>query len=176
MGGLIGVTLAAERLKGRITHLVVNDVGPDIPPAGIGRIASYVGDPPVYDTLAELEAWLRRNYAPFGENTPEFWRRMADTSHRRADDGRITVHYDPKIVMQLTYHKADLDVWGAYDAIEARTLITRGENSDVLAAPVAEEMKRRGPKPQLHVVSGCGHAPTLASEREIGLLRAFLAE
>jgi pimeloyl-ACP methyl ester carboxylesterase len=175
MGGLIGVTLAAGRLKGRITHLVVNDVGPDIPKAGIGRIASYVGSPPVYDTFSELEAWLRKNYAPFGENTPEFWRRMTDTSYRRSDDGRITVHYDPKIVMQLTYPTADLDVWDAYDAIEARTLLTRGENSDVLAAPVAEEMTRRGPKPELHVVRGCGHAPTLASAEEIGLLRDFLA-
>jgi pimeloyl-ACP methyl ester carboxylesterase len=86
------------------------------------------------------------------------------------------VHYDPKIVMQLTYHKADLDVWDAYDAIEAKTLITRGENSDVLAASVAEAMKGRGPKPDLHVVPGCGHAPTLANGREIGLLRSFLAD
>ena len=176
MGGLIGVTLAGGRLKDRITHLVINDVGPDIPAAGIGRIASYVGNPPVYDTLSELEAWLRRNYAPFGDNTQEFWRRMTDTSYRRTDDGRYTVHYDPKIVMQLTYHKADLDVWDAYDAIEAKTLITRGENSDVLAASVAEAMKGRGPKPDLHVVPGCGHAPTLANGREIGLLRSFLAD
>jgi pimeloyl-ACP methyl ester carboxylesterase len=40
MGGLIGVTLAADRLRGRITHLVINDVGPDIPVAGTDRIAS----------------------------------------------------------------------------------------------------------------------------------------
>jgi pimeloyl-ACP methyl ester carboxylesterase len=175
MGGLIGVTLAAERLKGRVTHLVINDVGPDIPAAGIGRIASYVGNPPVYDTVAELEAWLRANYAPFGTNTDSFWRRMADTSARRTDAGRVTVHYDPAIVTQLTHHKADLDVWDAYDAIEAKTLITRGENSDVLAAPVAEAMLGRGPRPRLHVVGGCGHAPTLASANEIGLLRDFLA-
>jgi pimeloyl-ACP methyl ester carboxylesterase len=176
MGGLIGVTLAGGRLKGRITHLTINDIGPEVPKEGTGRIASYVGNPPVYDTLAELEAWLRRNYAPFGENTPEFWRRMTDTSYRRRDDGRVTVHYDPKIVMQLTHQRADLDLWPAYDAITAKTLIVRGESSDVLPERVADEMCRRGPKPQLHVVVGCGHAPTLASEHEIGLLRAFLAE
>ena len=175
MGGLIGVTLAADRLKGRITHLVVNDVGPDIPAEGSGRIASYVGNPPVYDTISELEAWLRKNYAPFGRNSDEFWRRMADTSHRRTDDGRITVHYDPQIVTQFTYHKADLDVWDAYDAIEARTLLLRGETSDVLPAQVAEEMTRRGPKPRLEVMRDCGHAPTLTTWHEIALLREFLA-
>jgi hypothetical protein len=36
-------------------------------------------------------------------------------------------------------------------------------------------MTRRGPKPELHVLSGYGHAPTLATEHEIGLLRDFLA-
>ncbi|MCO5155781.1 MAG: alpha/beta hydrolase [Aquamicrobium sp.] len=175
MGGLIGVTLAAGRLKGRITHLVINDIGPDIPAAGAERIASYVGTPPVYDTVAELEAWLRANYAPFGDNTDAFWRRMADTSARRTDDGRVTVHYDPNIVSQFTHHKADLDVWDAYDAVEAKTLLIRGETSDVLAAPVAAEMTRRGPRPALHVIPGCGHAPTLANDAQIALVREFLA-
>ena len=175
MGGLIGVTLAAGVLRDRITHLVINDIGPDIPAAGAERIAAYVGTPPLYDTVAELEAWLRANYAPFGDNTPRFWRRMADTSARRTDDGRITVHYDPHIVTQFTHHKADLDVWDAYDAVEAKTLVIRGESSDVLAASVAEEMTRRGPRPALHVIPGCGHAPTLASDDQIALVRAFLA-
>ena len=174
MGGLIGVTLAAGRLKGRIERLVVNDIGPDIPGAGIGRIATYVGNPPVCDTVAEMGAWLRRNYAPFGDNSDAFWQRMVDTSVRRMDDGRITVHYDPAIVSQLTHHKADLDVWDAYDAIEAPTLLLRGETSDVLSPTVAAEMTRRGPRPHLVEFAGVGHAPTLATTAEIDLLRQFL--
>jgi pimeloyl-ACP methyl ester carboxylesterase len=175
MGGLIGITLAAGPLRERITRLVVNDIGPDIPQAGTGRIASYVGNPPVYDTMAELEAWLRSNYAPFGDNTEAFWRRMADTSARRTDDGRVTVHYDPAIVTQFTHHKGDLDVWDKYDAVTARTLLIRGIGSDVLPADVAEAMTRRGPKPRLVTLPGYGHAPTLANAHEIGLLREFLA-
>ena len=73
MGGLIGVTLAAGRLKGRMTHLVVNDIGPAIPESATGRIAAYVGNPPVFDTMAELENWLRTNYAPFGRNSDAAW-------------------------------------------------------------------------------------------------------
>jgi len=176
MGGLVGVTLAAGALKERITHLVINDVGPDIPVAGTDRITAYVGNPPVYDTMAELEAWLRTNYAPFGNNSDAFWRRMVDTSSRRTDNGRVTVHYDPAIVSQFTHHQSDLDVWDAYDLIQARTLLVRGETSDVLSASVAEEMVRRGPRPRLEVMPGCGHAPTLASDFEIALLREFLAE
>lgn len=174
MGGLIGVTLAAGRLRDRITHLVINDVGPDIPAAGSERIASYVGNPPVYDTVAELEQWLRKNYAPFGANTDAFWRRMADTSSRRTDDGRVTVHYDPAIVNQFTHHKADLDVWDAYDAITVPTLLLRGESSDVLAPSVAEQMTKRGPKARLVEFANVGHAPTLTTGAEIDLLRDFL--
>jgi pimeloyl-ACP methyl ester carboxylesterase len=175
MGGLIGITLAAGALKGRMTHLVVNDIGPAVPAGGAGRIAAYVGNPPVYDTVAELEAWLRTNYAPFGPNSDAFWRRMADTSMRRTDEGRVTVHYDPNIVSQITHQNADLDLWDDYDAITAKTLLIRGANSDVLPAPVAAEMVRRGPKPRLVEFPGIGHAPTLASQAEIELLRGFLA-
>ncbi|SMH32124.1 alpha/beta fold hydrolase [Mesorhizobium australicum] len=175
MGGLIGVTLAAGRLKERISHLVINDIGPDIPEAGTGRIATYVGSPPVYETVAEMDAWLRRNYAPFGPNSDAFWQRMVDTSVRRTDAGKVTVHYDPAIVTQFTHHKADLDVWDAYDAITAPTLLLRGETSDVLAAPVAATMTQRGPRPRLVEFPGIGHAPTLATAAEIDLLRQFLA-
>lgn len=175
MGGLIGVTLAAGRLKERITHLVVNDIGPDIPEAGAGRIVSYVGNPPLCDTVAELEAWLRKSYAPFGTNTDAFWRRMADTSARRTDKGRITVHYDPQIVTQFTHHRGDLDVWDSYDAVTAAMLLIRGEDSDVLAEDVAHRMTERGPRPRLVVMPGCGHAPTLVGEAEIAMLREFLA-
>ena len=176
MGGLIGVTLASDRLRGRITHLAINDIGPDIPEAATDRIASYVGSLPVFDTMTELEQWLRRNYAPFGNNTDAFWRRMTDTSCRRMDDGRLTVHYDPQIVTQFTHHRGDLDVWDAYDAITARTLLIRGESSDVLPIAVAEAMVGRGPKPRLVTMPGCGHAPTLATEHEITILRNFFSE
>lgn len=175
MGGLIGVTLAAGRLRERITHLVVNDIGPDIPEAGTGRIATYVGSPPIYETVAEMDAWLRRNYAPFGPNSDAFWQRMVDTSVRRTDAGKVTVHYDPAIVTQFTHHKADLDVWDAYDAITAPTLLLRGETSDVLSVPVAAKMTQRGPRPRLVEFPGIGHAPTLATDAEIDLLRQFLA-
>ncbi|MBO6900405.1 MAG: alpha/beta hydrolase [Rhizobiaceae bacterium] len=175
MGGLIGATLAGGRLRERITHLVINDIGPDIPETATGRIVDYVGNPPVYDSVVEMEGWLRSNYAPFGPNSDAFWRRMADTSVRRTDNGRITVHYDPQIVTQFTHHKADLDVWDAYDAIAARTLLLRGEESDVLPAGVAAQMQVRGPKPELREFKDVGHAPTLATEAEIKLLRDFLA-
>jgi len=175
MGGLIGVTLAAGALKGRISHLAVNDIGPWIPEGAVGRIHDYVGKPPSFDRASELEQWLRAAYKPFGANSDGFWRRMADTSMRRMDDGRITVHYDPNIVTQFTLHKGDLDCWDAWDALDVPALLLRGKQSDVLPESVAAEMCERGPKPRLVEFDDVGHAPTLATEAEWAVLRDFLA-
>ncbi|MFZ2098958.1 MAG: alpha/beta hydrolase [Oricola sp.] len=179
MGGLIGVTLAAGLLQGRITHLVVNDIGPWIPEEAVGRIHAYVGTPPSFDRVSELEHWLRTNYAPFGDNTDAFWRRMADTSMRRSDDGRVTVHYDPNIVTQFTIHKSDLDCWPQWDALaeqaNIKVLLLRGETSDVLPNSVAESMLGRLPAAGFHQFSGCGHAPTLADNESVQRLLEFLA-
>jgi pimeloyl-ACP methyl ester carboxylesterase len=176
MGGLLGVTLAAGPLKGRISHLAVNDIGPAIPQAASSRIAEYVGNPPVFRHASELEGWLRRNYAPFGVNTDAFWRRMTDTSCRRLDDGGVTVHYDPQIVTQFTLHKADLDCWPAWDGVDCPTLLIRGANSDVLPAEVAREMLERGPRPKFVEIADVGHAPTFANAQQIAILRDFLAK
>ncbi len=178
MGGLLGVHLAAGRLRGRISHLVVNDIGPWIPEAATGRIEDYVGQPPEFGTIGELENWLRINYAPFGDNTDAFWRRMADTSVRRMDNGRVTVHYDPQIVSQFTLHKSDLDCWPQWDSLagseDPKVMLLRGEDSDVLPMEVAEEMISRLPSARFQQFRGCGHAPTLADRESIGILRDFL--
>lgn len=174
MGGLLGITLAAGPLRERISHLVINDVGPDIPVDSARRIADYVGNPPTFETVADYEAWLRKTYAPFGSNSEAFWRRMTDTSLRRTDAGMVTVHYDPAIVSLMGENKADLDVWDAYDAVTAQTLLIRGEHSDVLPPTVASAMRMRGPCPRLVTVPDCGHAPTLADSAQIDLLRTFL--
>lgn len=175
MGGLIGISLAAHALKTRISHLIINDIGPYVAAAGADRIADYVSNPPVFDTILELEAWLKQTYISFGDNTDAFWRRMADTSARRTHDGRLTLHFDPAIGTLFSAQKNDVDLWGFYDVIVAKTLVIRGENSDILSPEVAKNMVQRGPKAQLEIISNCGHAPTLANTSQIDMLRKFLA-
>ncbi len=174
MGALIGIRLAAGVLKERITHLVINDIGPHIPQSAQARIIDYVGNPPVFDRVTQMEDWLRRSYAPFGDNPDTFWRRVINASIRRNDDGRITVHYDPRIVSQFTRHKADLDIWPHYDAVGARTLLMRGDRSDVLPASIAEEMRGRGPRPDYAIIADVGHAPTFVADDQQQILQQFL--
>lgn len=176
MGGFIGMMLAGGPLKAQITHLVLNDIGPEVPFEAAMRIVQYVGTPPLFAGIPDFEDWLRETYAPFGQNDDAFWRCMAETSSRRLPDGQITTHYDPKIVMQFNHAATETPLWGAYDNITARSLLTRGAESDVLPVWLTHDMRKRGPKPQFHTFENCGHAPTFTTPDAITLLESFLSK
>jgi pimeloyl-ACP methyl ester carboxylesterase len=175
MGGATGTVAGATTLKGRISHLVINDNGPALAQAAIERIKAYAGNPPQFDTVSEFEAYLRTVYKPYGWQSDAQWRRMAETSVRRLPNGKITSHYDPAMVRQFIVHPNDYDLWDAYDALDMPTLVLRGEHSDLLLQETAQAMTQRGPKAQLAVIPDCGHAPALNVPQQIELVRQFLA-
>jgi pimeloyl-ACP methyl ester carboxylesterase len=174
MGGALGIHLAAGALKGRIRRLILNDIGPQLGAAAVNRIRSYAGNPPQFDRLSELEQYFRTVYKPFGWLSDEQWRRLTETSARRTADGKLTPHYDPKMVVQFTHHPQDYDQWEAWDAIDVPTLCLRGENSDLLLPEVAEAMRSRGPRAVVVTIPGCGHAPALNVPDQFALVERFL--
>jgi len=175
MGGALGMKLASSSLKGRISHLVMNDFGPEPTKESVERILSYAGNPPEFDTVTELENFLRTVYAPFGEMTDAQWRLLAETSTRRKDNGKVTVHYDPRMVRQFVNYPNDYILWDAYDQVEAKALLLRGADSDLLPRDWAQQMTQRGPKCRLVEIEGCGHAPPLNTPEQLSLLEEFLA-
>jgi pimeloyl-ACP methyl ester carboxylesterase len=175
MGGAIGIKVAAGALRDRITHLVLNDIGPKVADAAVARIRTYAGNPARFAKVSELETYFRTIYKPFGYLSDAQWRRLAESSTRRTEDGKVTPHYDPNMVMQFELHPEDYDQWGDYDRITAKTLCLRGEASDLLLADVAAEMTRRGPRCRLEVIAGCGHAPALNVPAQFKLIAEFLA-
>lgn len=176
MGGALGIRLAGGRFKGRITHLVVNDIGPEVPQAAIDRILSYAASPPVFDTMAELEAFFRAAYRPYGYLPDTQWKRLTVTSARRLPDGRLTPHYDPRIVRQLVNFPDDTRFWVAWGAVECKTLVLRGVDSDLLLPDIAERMLQENTRAELIEVPGCGHAPALNVPDQIAAVRQFLEE
>ncbi len=175
MGGALGMHLAAGALKGRIRRLILNDIGPRLAPAAVERIRTYAGNPPAFDRMSELEQYFRTIYKPFGLLTDAQWRRLTEASARRTAKGKVTPHYDPKMVLQFVHYPADYDLWDAYDAIDVPTLCLRGENSDLLLPEVAEEMKRRGPRATVVGIAVCGHAPALNVPDQFDLVDRFLS-
>ena len=174
MGGALGIHLAAGSLRGRIRRLVLNDIGPKLGESAVQRIRSYAGNPAQFDRLSELEAYFRTIYKPYGWLSDEQWRRLTETSARRTADGKVTPHYDPKMVLQFECHPNDYDQWEEWDAIDVPTLCLRGETSDLLLADVAEEMRKRGPRAVVVTIPGCGHAPALNVPDQLALIERFL--
>ena len=174
MGAMIGTAAAAGPLKGRISHLVLNDMGPKIGDAALARIRAYAGSPAQFERVSELEAYFRTIYKPYGFLTDEQWRRLTETSVRRLPDGKVTPHYDPKIVMMFD-HEAELVQWDFWDALDCQALCLRGAESDLLLPETAAEMERRGPRARVVTFPGIGHAPAFNVPEQVGLVAEFFA-
>lgn len=175
MGGAIGTLAAATSLRGRIRRLILNDNGPKLAEPAIERIRAYAGQPPAFERVTDLEAFLRSVYQPYGWLSDAQWRRMAETSVRRLPDGKVTTHYDPAMAQQFVHHPHDYDLWDAYDSLDIPVLCLRGESSDLLLADTAEEMRARGPRAVVVTIAGCGHAPALNVPDQWELVERFFA-
>ena len=182
MGGAIGTVAASgyfePELKKRIRSLTLNDNAPQLAQPAIERTKAYAGQPPAFDRVTELEAFLRTAYKPYGFLTDAQWRRLTETSTRRLPDGRVTPHYDPAIVGQFIHYPDDYLIWHHYDALDIPVLLLRGVDSDLVLKDTAEQMTTRGPgaRGQLQWVEvpGCGHAPALNVAEQLKLVTDFI--
>lgn len=183
MGGAIGTVAASglcePQLKGAIRSLLLNDNAPELAAPALERIKAYAGEPPAFATVAELEAFFRQVYAPYGWLPDAQWRLLTESSTRRLPDGRVTPHYDPAMVQQFTGHENDYLIWPHYDALALPVLCLRGADSDLVLPDTIAAMRTRGPgaKGLLQVVevAGCGHAPALNVPAQFALVDDFLA-
>lgn len=176
MGGMIGMRLASGPQADRLSCLIVNDIGPEVPAPAIARILSYAGSSPEFRSVTEAEVWFRQSYLPFGPASDAFWRRMARSSIRRKGNGAFTLHYDPKITVAFTASADELVTWDRWDRTRLPCHAIRGATSDLFTPEVAARMVASGPKPGLTVIEGCGHAPTLSRPEDIALVRGLLRD
>ena len=183
MGGLIGMVLAGQPglpLPAPIRHLVLNDVGPAIAWGSVQRMQTYVGQYGQYRDLDEAAAVLWDLSTGFGPVSADVWREMSAHMLRPGSDGAVTLHYDPAIgvpVRALTPEAAsagEAALWALYDQIQAKTLLIRGQESDLLTRENASAMTERGPRARLDTWPGFGHAPTLTGDDQIAVVAKFL--
>jgi pimeloyl-ACP methyl ester carboxylesterase len=180
LGGIVTMLLAAQH-PGRIAGSVLNDVGPDLDPAGLARIRGYVGKGawhPTWLHAARALADANRHVHPrFGI---EDWLAMAKRLYRLNAAGRIVLDYDMKIAepFRLPGNEAAPDMWSAFLALKrAPALIVRGDRSDILSATAAQAMAARlGRGAELVTVPDCGHAPTLDEPEAVAAIDRLLAK
>lgn len=174
MGGLLGMMLAGGPLRGRIDHLVLNDIGPTIPRDALRRITDYVRDTPTFETLTDFEQRIREIYAPFGPRSDAGWRAMAMACSRRLPDGRFVTHYDPEIVGQFDETAPPVDLWDAFTGIDCPVMLMHGLQSDVLTGDIVDRMRRARPDLRVESFAECGHAPGLHLDEHITPVMRFI--
>ncbi len=174
MGGLIGMLVAAlypERLR----HLIINDVGPEIPETAANRINDYLSVTMAFDDLADFEEHLRLIYAPFGELSDRQWQHLARYSHYRNQNGKILANYDPGIVVPFKHNASeDADLWEIWKKIGKRIFLLHGENSDILSPAILEKMKQLQSGLVSKSFRNTGHAPALMDEAQIEFIKYCL--
>jgi len=171
MGGLITLVLAAFRPEA-IAAAVLNDVGPELSPVGLARIAAYAGGASRFETWAEAVDYARAiNEAAFPAYGAADWDRFA----RRLFDernGGFVLACDPDISAPIRAAAAQQkdgaqalapDMYPLFRALtkDRPVLLVRGAISDLVDPPIVARMQAAAPDMAVVEVPGVGHAPML---------------
>jgi pimeloyl-ACP methyl ester carboxylesterase len=173
MGGLIGMMVAATHPQ-RIRKIILNDVGPFLPLAGVKRIASYLGLFQRFSDMEQAIRYCRTVYGGFGLTSDEAWRKFTERSVVQNEDGSYRLSYDPRIADLFGIIDRDVNLWPIYEMIKCPTLVLRGAQSDVLLEKDARDMTNRGPQAKLVTFENVAHAPALESDAQIAVVKEFL--
>ena len=177
LGGIVTM-LVNEAAPSRVKAAVINDVGPDLAPEGIARIAGYVGKTagPAKD-LEEAAARIKAiNDVAFPDASGDEWRVFAERTFRKTEDGWV-LDYDLNIARAMAELGPAPDLWPAFESLtDTPTLIVRGALSDLLTPPVIEKMRKVHPTFDLVEVPRIGHAPMLTEPAAWEAVETFLAE
>ena len=181
MGGLITMLLAATR-PAAIAAAVLNDIGPEIAPAGKARIDAFTGQAPAVANWDEAAAYAERiNALAFPNYGPERWAAFACRLFVERD-GKPVLDYDPAIAVPLKPPTPEPgkeppppDLWPLFKALTGRPLLTvRGADSDILAADTVKKMREAAPAMAYAEVKGVGHAPMLDEPEALAAIDALL--
>jgi pimeloyl-ACP methyl ester carboxylesterase len=178
LGGLVTMTVAALAPQ-RIAAAILNDIGPELNPAGIDRIKSYVGKSVRFKSWDEAGETIAANTSGgFDNYSHEDWVNLAKRNCRD-ENGEIVFDYDPAIAIPFSGASAtpEVDMWPFFAAlVQKPLLIIRGAKSDLLSAEALERMHAAAPAMKSVVVPGAGHAPDLSEPEAVAAIDAFLDE
>ncbi|HXY76636.1 MAG TPA: alpha/beta hydrolase [Steroidobacteraceae bacterium] len=177
MGGLMAMILAATQPT-LVSRIVLNDVGPEVDPAGLERIRGYAGKVAPVHTWPEAVAQTRSLYgSAWPDLKDERWEQIARQSYRANAQGVPEADVDPLIREPLRDTGAAApDLWPLWGALaRVPVLVIRGALSDILSAATLARMQREKPDLRTLTVANRGHAPLLDEPECVTAIEEFLA-
>jgi pimeloyl-ACP methyl ester carboxylesterase len=177
MGGLITM-LVAVQAPGRVAAAVLNDVGPELNPAGLARIVNYVGKTEPVRSWDEMAAAVKASQGiAFPDADDAFWQTFARRVAQQLPDGSIALAYDPAIAKAIARPQPvpPPSLIPLFEVLaKMPVLVIRGALSDVLSPEGVAVMRNIKPDLETAEVPRVGHAPTLEEPEARNALAAFL--
>ena len=180
LGGIITM-MVNEKAPQRVKAAVLNDIGPDLAPEGIARIAAYVGDSVSAGPARSIEEAVARikaiNLTAFPDASEDQWLNFAHRTFTQTKDGEWTLDYDPNISRALMENGPAPDLWPAFASLKSTpTLLIHGAISDLLTPPIVEKMRGVHPCFDYASVPRIGHAPMMTEPAAWEALEGFLSK
>jgi len=177
LGGILSMLIAAGTPQVPAA-VILNDVGPEVAPEGLQRIASYVGKHAPVRNWQEAAAQMRSMYGvAMPDANDADWIAFAQRSYSEVD-GVPVLDVDRGVgeAVRAAPAGAAPDLWPLYAALKpVPTLAIRGEISDVLSVATFDRMQREKPDLQRLTVPGRGHPPLLDEPECVAAIDEFLA-
>ena len=176
LGGIISMLMGGI-FPAKLLGVVLNDIGPEIDPAGLARIASYVGKTkPIASWEEAAAATEMLDRMVFPDYQPADWIKMARRRFIEGDGGAFRPDYDLNISKPFAGSAAAVDLWPFFLAMKGIPILSiRGETSDLFNPAVFARMKREMPHIQQATVPRHGHAPYLDEPEALSAIDGFLA-
>ncbi len=176
-GGLLAMGLAVVRATA-LAGVILNDVGPEIDPEGLARIAGYVGTPVTPASWDEAARQLMHAYSVAYPGLDEAgWMEMACRTYRENSAGELHLDYDLNLGKAMAAAGPPEDMWPYFAALEKiPTLAIRGAISDILSTDVFDRMAEAKPDLRRVSVENRGHVPLLDEPECIEAIDEFVAK
>ncbi len=178
-GGLVSMTLAVMA-KDRLAGVILNDVGPELPPDGIARIMDYLGRKPAAKTLDQAAKQLETAMqTAFPDVSADRWFEEVATFYTETPSG-LELRYDAKLRDALLA-QAEAgpipDLWPLFRALNGLPLaVLRGANSDILARDTFDKMARALPTGTFQEIPNRGHVPFLDEPDALDAIHSTLEQ
>ena len=177
LGGILSMALGVLQPT-VLAGVILNDIGPDVVPGGLGRILDYIAvDRPERDWPHAIES-MKRLFPALSLDTEADWRRMAEGTFRKAEDGLLHFDWDVALAKPFAESGATVpDLWPLFNSLRKLPILAvRGGVSDILSEATFERMAAAKPDLTRVTVPRVGHAPSLDEPVSRQAIAAFLAK
>ncbi|KTC83480.1 alpha/beta fold hydrolase [Legionella cincinnatiensis] len=176
MGGIIGIVMAAMK-KSPIKKLVLNDIGPFVDTKALQRIIAYgkEGSERSFETLGEVEAYLKKIYSSFAQLSPEQWQHLAMCGVWQNPMKQYQLAYDPQIIENVILAtQNNIPQWALWSRIQCPILLLHASLSDVLSNDTVAKMQQLQTTLKTISIPDIDHPVSLMKKNEIELVKQWL--